>query len=161
MLYADGEIRNSRVTESGIHVADSGTSRNAGAKIAGSDRKTRWEKIRELRIRGIPAGGRAELRESGRTKNSCLLRSADRGEEDERCLGVVETPGGTDNGGMFGTANIPGDAKTRTPLIEVVRNTLGRRNHLAGVALADPNRVSGNRGLRLWVPGAVPAETVG
>src|SRR6202050_2880734 len=135
MLYADGEVRNSRVTESGIHVADSRASCNAGAKIAGSDRKTRWEKIRELRIRGIPAGGRAEFCESGRTKNSCLLRSADRGEEDERCLGVGETPGGADNGGMFGATNVPGQANSRAPLIEVVRNTLGRRNHLAGAPL--------------------------
>src|SRR6202050_3919542 len=160
MLYADGEVRNSRVTESGIHVADSRASCNAGAKVAGSDRKTRWEEVRELRIRGIPAGGRAELCESGRTKNGRLFRSANRGEKDQRCLGVVQAPSCTDNGRMFGTANIPGEAEARPPLIEVVGDTLGRRNHLAGVALADPNRVSGNRGLWLWVPGAVPTETV-
>src|ERR1700683_4902606 len=161
MLYADGEIRNPWVTESGIHVADSRASCNAGAEVAGSDRKTRWEKIRELGIRGIPAGRRAEFCESGRTKNGRLFRSTNRREKDQGCLGVIQAPSCADNGRMFSAANIPGEAKTRTPLIEVVRNTLGRRNHLAGAALADPNRVSGNRGLRLWVPGAVPTETVG
>src|ERR1700683_4580997 len=110
MLYADGEVRNSRVTESGIHVADSRASCNAGAKVAGSDRKTRREKIRELGIRGIPAGGRAEFCESGRTKNGRLFRGANRRDKDQGCLGVVQAPSRADDGRMLVTANIPGDA---------------------------------------------------
>ena len=83
------------------------------------------------------------------------------GEENQRRLGVVETPSGADDGGMFGAAHVPSEAHAGTELREIVRNVLGRRNHFAGIAFADPDGVSRNGRLRLRIRGAVPAETVG
>src|ERR1700723_863009 len=75
--------------------------------------------------------------------------------------GIVKTPSGADNCWMSSLPHVPGHADARPPLTEVSRNSLWHGGGDRSRALANEDRGSKKRSLRLRVPGPIPAQPIG
>src|ERR1700690_2561161 len=161
VLDAGSEIRDARILERWVYVADAWAPRDAVAKATRADGKSRREQVREVGICRATAGRGTVLEVSARAEDSCLVGSTNRGEEDQRSLRIIVAPCTTDDGGMFCTSDVPGKANARADLSVVVGDTLWRSNLFAPAdALADPHFSAGNCGLRLGILRSVPTKAV-
>ena len=128
----------------------------------------RVRRIAEL-VEAQGSGGRVEIREARgwyarrveEAEKTRRFSATGRRQKDRWDLSVVQTPRGANNRRSVGRAYIPCQAYAWSPLLPVVRHALRDRDNSSARANAGVGLVPRKWRLRLRVPGAVPAQTVG
>src|SRR5882762_9298876 len=151
---ANGKIGNPGIAEAGIHVGiGRRTTLGIGAKLVHTERQTGRKQV-----------GRAALRHAaraGEAKEGSVFRATETGKENRGILRVVESPGGADDRRMSRAGHIPSQADARTPLPEIVGNTLRDGRNLGSGALANVDDLPWKWRLRLGILCPVPPKSVG
>ena len=157
LFHSAGEARNARILERGIDISAAGS--GSGAAILRSAKLVDGQRRRT----------RVQIGKANRSATSSLAAADAMGEvacsrgwqENPNRKCIVQTPGGANDGGMCAVSDVPGHADARPKLIEVTRNPLRHRSFPRARTLANEDGGSPHRGLRLRIPSAVPAQTVG